>query len=71
MTDIIRRVVNEEKPPFRPKIPDASTTDNVHKTTDESLLDLMAMCWDEYPLFRLSFSTISHNLKKMRQEYGT
>ena len=71
MTEIIHRVVNEEKPPFRPKLPDKCQRDNIHKMWDQGLQDLMAMCWDEYPLLRLSFTTICHTLKKMRQEYGT
>lgn len=64
-------MMNEENPPFRPLVPDSCMADNFNKISDEGVLDLMVMCWDEYPLFRLSFNTISSNLKNIRAAYGS
>ncbi|XP_033732964.1 atrial natriuretic peptide receptor 1-like [Pecten maximus] len=60
---IITRVKEVEHPPYRPKVSQDSA--------DESILDLMRICWEEIPAFRPSFVTIASTLKKSNKGLNT
>ncbi|XP_060078089.1 atrial natriuretic peptide receptor 1-like [Ylistrum balloti] len=60
---IVARVKQLEHPPFRPKVPQDSA--------EESVLDLMKICWEEIPMFRPSFVTIASTLKKCNKGQNT
>ena len=61
LSDILDSVRRVSRPPFRPKV-------QVHDTNEESLADLMMMCWEEIPEFRPNFNTIRDGLKKMSSQ---
>ncbi|XP_064598666.1 atrial natriuretic peptide receptor 2-like [Liolophura sinensis] len=55
--EIIERVKKAEHPWFRPTVPSTAA--------EESVLDLMRICWEEIPAFRPNFVTIRDTLKKL------
>ena len=61
LSDILDSVRRVSRPPFRPKV-------QVHDMNEESLADLMMMCWEEIPEFRPNFNTIRDGLKKMSSQ---
>ncbi|XP_076437030.1 atrial natriuretic peptide receptor 1-like [Babylonia areolata] len=71
---VVQRVLCCESPPYRPPplqgVEDVETGEENSRRAREGLRDLMEMCWDEHPLFRLSFSIISHNLMKIQRAFG-
>ncbi|KAL3836855.1 hypothetical protein ACJMK2_022266 [Sinanodonta woodiana] len=53
--DIISRVKVLEHPPYRPKVP--------QDAGEETLLDLMRICWEEIPMFRPNFINVVETLR--------
>ncbi|XP_021373989.1 atrial natriuretic peptide receptor 1-like [Mizuhopecten yessoensis] len=62
-SDIVARVKELEHPPYRPKVPQDSAEDSV--------LDLMRICWEETPMLRPNFDTIASTLKKCTKGKNT
>ncbi|KAL5010593.1 hypothetical protein ScPMuIL_012898 [Solemya velum] len=61
--DVIEKILKGEHPPYRPKVPSDSA--------DESVLDLMRICWEEISAFRPSFPAINVALKKINNGKNT
>lgn len=60
---IIQRVRNKETPQFRPHV--SRIQEN------ESVFDLMEICWEEQAYFRPPFNIICDSLKEIRVALGT
>ena len=71
MSEIIRRVEDEEQPAFRPEVRNLRFDVDIDNDPCDGVVDLMVLCWEEYPLLRPPFSIICPNLRRIRQAYGT